>query len=151
MSHESQVTLRFKFNHLTCFTLMKEAQDLQETGTVLEVLQTLKNLFAMQMMCISFLIDSCNACACLYLCNSLAVAVAGGRLKAGARRHAERKRECTGGEGQECEGCAHISLCEMAAADSRHPLRWCSVLRHQCCMFVSAFSFTTKELKTYLS
>lgn len=72
------------------------------------------------------------------------MAVAGEQHKAGAGRHAERERECTGGEGQDREGRAHISLREMAAVDPRHPLRWCSVLRHQRCMFVSAFSFVTE-------
>lgn len=73
------------------------------------------------------------------LCESFAVAVAGGRLKTGAGRHEEREREHSGREGEDCEGCPLLSLCEMAASDSHHPLCWGSVLRHQRCMFSSAF------------
>lgn len=69
------------------------------------------------------------------VCESLAVAVAGGQLKAGAGRHAEREGALSGREGKDCEGCSHLSLCEMAASDSGHPMCWCSVLRNQRCTF----------------
>lgn len=80
------------------------------------------------------------------MCQSFAVAVAGGQLKAGDGWHAERKRQQAGRESQDCEGCSHLSLCEMAAADSHHPLCWYTVLWHQCCTLVSAFPY----LKIYI-
>lgn len=68
---------------------------------------------------------------------SLAVAVAGQRLGVGAGWHAEREGERPGWEGQDSKGRPHLSLREVAASDSDHPLRWCPVLWHQRCTFSS--------------
>lgn len=94
----------------------------------------------------TFILLNCIVIQVVYvcICKSLAVAVAGGKLKAGAGRHAEREREHTGREGEDCEGCPLLSLCEVAAVDSAHPLCWCSVLWHQRCTFISAFLFITQ-------
>lgn len=87
------------------------------------------------------------------VCESLAVAVAGRRLEAGAGRHAEREGELAGGEGQDSEGCSHLSLCEVAAPDSGHPLCWRSVLRNQRCTFgfplhnTSTYTFTRQHVR----
>ena len=66
------------------------------------------------------------------------MAVAGGGLEAGVGRHAERETELTGREGEDGEGRVDLSLCQVAAADSGHPLCRGSVLRHQRCTSPSA-------------
>lgn len=71
----------------------------------------------------------------LLVCESPAVAVAGRQLKGGAGRHAEREGELAGREDKDCEGRSHISLCEMAASGTGHPMCWHSVLRNQRCTF----------------